>query len=91
MRNKAISIGLGALACIFLAVTPVAGEDTSADPSDNPALSIYHQILEWIGVSDDIAALMSRGSSAPAAADASTGTTGGGAYPEGSPYIPPGG
>ncbi len=91
MRNKALTLALGALACIFLAVTPLAADET-ADAAGGGFLSgLYHQLLEWIGATAGIEEAlpsdthpanpwvpMSGSSSAPGSSEAS-------------PYIPPGG
>ena len=92
MRNKVLSLALGALACIFLAVVPAAAVDgSSGDGSEGLLLNLYHQILEWIGAADGTSDVTPSDPAVPPAALSGSGGAGGPDNPEALPYIPPGG
>lgn len=92
MRNKVLSMALGALACIFLAVVPVAAADgSSGDGSEGLLLNLYHQILEWFGAADGMSDVTPSDPTPASAALSGAGGSGGPDNPEAYPYIPPGG
>lgn len=85
MKKKVISMALGALAGLFLAVSPVAAADLPAAGPGDWLRATYQNVLEWFaalneGAEPELAPYISP-----------TGEPAGVAEPEVTPYTPPGG
>lgn len=86
MRNKFLWMTLGNLACLFLATFPAAADEASGADSPGLLASLYQQILQWVGATDEVPDDLPPGPP-PAALSGSGGGEPG--NPEATPFIPP--